>query len=129
MNLQTDEFYVYFNTRDELCRVDLRQVVYFKADRNYTEVYFRNGTDLLLGVNMQNVEKVLDMPQFKGKVPVFVRIGRSYIVAIKYIQHINMANLQLTLSDNIQPTVYHLNVPKEALKKLKEFYSQKVCNQ
>lgn len=129
MELQTDRFYVYFNTRDEMCRVDMRQVMYFKADRNYTEVFFRNGTSLLLGVNILSVEKILDRPLFKGKIPVFIRIGRSYIVALKYIQHINLANQQLTLADAILPTAIHLSVPKEALKKLKEFYAQKVCNQ
>lgn len=129
MELQADQFFVYFNTRDEMCRIDMRQVVYFKADRNYTEVFFRNGTSLLLGVNILSVEKVLDCPVFKGKIPVFVRIGRSFIVALKYIQRINLTNQQLTLADTILPTAYHLSVPKEALKKLKEFYSKKVCNQ
>ena len=32
---------LYFNTRDEMVRVDLRKVGYFRADRNYTDVYFR----------------------------------------------------------------------------------------
>lgn len=125
MELQTDNFIVYFNTRDEMCRVDLLQVIYFKADRNYTEVFFRNGTSLLLGVNMAAVEKVLDMPKLKGRIPVFVRIGRSFIVGLKYIVHINLINQQLTLCDSVLPTAYHLNVPKEALKKLKDFYSHK----
>lgn len=127
MDLQTDKTFVYINTRDEMSRIDLRQIVYFKADRNYTEAFFRNGTSLLLGVNIQTIEKILDMPDLKGRIPVFARIGRSYIVATRYIQHINLLNLTLTLSDVMLPTVYHLNVPKEALKKLKEFYTQKVC--
>lgn len=125
MELQTDKTFVYINTRDEMSRIDLRQVVYFKADRNYTEAFFRNGTSQLLGVNIQTIEKVLGMPDFKGKIPVFIRIGRSFIVATRFIQHINMLNLTLTLSDMLIPTVYHINVPKEALKKLKEFYTQK----
>ena len=125
MEFQTDKFIIYFNTRDEMCRVDLRQVIYFKADRNYTEVFFRNGTSLLLGVNMAAVEKVLDMPRLKGRIPVFVRIGRSYIVGLKYIVHINLVNQQLTLCDNVHPTAFHLNVPKEALKKLKEIFPHK----
>lgn len=125
MELQTEKFVVYFNTRDEMCRVDLRQVIYFKADRNYTEVHFRNGTSLLLGVNMASVEKLLDTPTLKGKIPVFIRIGRSFIVGVKYIVHINLIKQQLTLSDVIFPTVFQLSVPKETLKKLKNLYSYK----
>ena len=30
---------LYFNTRDEMIRVDLRKVLYFKSDKNYTDVY------------------------------------------------------------------------------------------
>lgn len=125
MDLHSEKTYIYINTRDEMCRLDLRQIVYFKADRNYTEAYFRNGTSQLLGVSILTIEKILDMPDLKGKIPVFVRIGRSFIIATRFIQHINMLNLTLTLSDMLLPTVYHLNVPKEALKKLKEFYTQK----
>ena len=31
---------VYFNTRDEMVKINLHNVVYFQADRNYTDIYF-----------------------------------------------------------------------------------------
>ena len=48
---------LYFNTRDELIRVDLKTVGYFKADRNYTDVYFINGYRVTLPINMASLEK------------------------------------------------------------------------
>ena len=42
---------LYFYTRDEMLRVDLRRVGYFQADRNYTDVYFLNGYRATLPTN------------------------------------------------------------------------------
>ena len=45
----------YFHTRDEMVRVDLRKVLYFKADRNYTDVYFLNGHHVTLLTSLLNI--------------------------------------------------------------------------
>ena len=67
---------LYFYTRDEMLRVDLRRVGYFQADRNYTDVYFLNGYRATLPTNLMAIEQMLDDDRMKGRTIPFVRIGR-----------------------------------------------------
>lgn len=57
---------LYFYTRDEMLRVDLRKVGYFQADRNYTDVYFLNGYRATLPTNLMAIEQMLDDDRMYG---------------------------------------------------------------
>lgn len=116
---------LYFNTRDELVRVDLRQVGYFKADRNYTDVYFLNGYHATLPTSMAEIEKMLERMRAKVCTVPFVCIGRSVIVNLSHIVYINVLRKELTLSDMQTANVLKVDVQKEALRKLKELYTDK----
>lgn len=116
---------LYFNTRDELIRVDLRKVGYFKADRNYTDVFFLNGFHVTLPTNMVAIEQMLNDDRMKGRNILFARIGRSLIVNLAHIVHINVLKQELVLCDMRTSCVLKVEVPKEALRKLKELYNQK----
>ena len=115
----------YFHTRDEMVRVDLRKVLYFKADRNYTDVYFLNGHHVTLLTSLLNIEKMLEDDKMKGKAITFVRLGRSLIVNVTFIVQINVLKQELSLSDMKTSGVYKVSVPKEVLKSLKELYNKK----
>lgn len=116
---------LYFNTRDELIRVDLRNVGYFKADRNYTDVYFLNGYHVTLPTSLVAIEKMLDDDRMKGRTMPFVRIGRSVIVNLRHIVHINVLKQELVICDMRTTCVLKVEVQKEALRKLKELFNQK----
>lgn len=122
METQAQHNLIIFNTRDELIKVDLRHVAYFHADRNYTEVFLTNGTDLLLTTSMSNIEKILTDLQAKSHSMTFVRIGRSYIISLKHVLQIDVQRQKLVLCDPKHTTVYSIDVAKEALKQLKELY-------
>lgn len=122
METKTQHHIIIFNTRDELIKIDLRHVAYFHADRNYTEVHYTNGNSVLLTTSMSNIEKTLAELQQRGHCPYFVRIGRSFIISNKHIFHIDVLRQKLSLNDPKHSTVYNLDVPKEALKQLKELY-------
>ena len=115
---------LYFNTRDEMLRVDLRKVLYFKADRNYTDVYFVNGVHVTLPTGSMSIEQMLENDKLRGRTMPFVRLGRSLIVNISYILHINVLKQELTLSDMSMPGCQRITVAKEALRKLKELYNK-----
>lgn len=115
---------LYFNTRDEMLRVDLRKVLYFKADRNYTDVYFVNGVHVTLPTGLMSIEQMLENDKLRGRTMPFVRLGRSLIVNISYILHINVVKQELTLSDMSMPGCQRITVAKEALRKLKELYNK-----
>lgn len=116
---------LYFNTRDELLRVDLDKVLYFRSDRNYTDVYFVNGTHVTLPTGLMAIEQMLDDDNIRGRVIPFVRLGRCFIVNLSYILRINVPKQELLLSDIHTPGVYKISVSKEALRKLKNMYNQK----
>lgn len=116
---------LYFNTRDELIRVDLRKVLYFKSDRNYTDVFFLNGHHVTLLTSLLNIEKMLNDERMRGKVIPFVRLGRSLMVNVSFILQINVLKQELCLSDMKTSDVYKVSVPKEVLKRLKELYNTK----
>ena len=115
---------LYLNTRDEMLRVDLRKVLYFKADRNYTDVYFVNGVHVTLPTGLMSIEQMLENDKLRGRTMPFVRLGRSLIVNISYILHINVVKQELTLSDMSMPGCQRITVAKEALRKLKELYNK-----
>lgn len=122
MNDNKEISVLYFNTRDELIRVDLRKVGFFKADRNYTDVYFLNNHRVTLPTNLMSIEKMLDDDCMRGRTIPFVRIGRSVIVNLSHIIHINVPKQELVLSDMTSPCILKVEVNKEALRKLKDLY-------
>lgn len=125
METQSKNNVILFNTRDELIKIDIRYVAYFHAARNYTEVFFTNGYDMLLTTSMSTIEKLLNAQNVVGRVPLFVRIGRSFIVNLRHIVHIDVLRQKLVLNDPKYTHVYSIEIPREALKNLKELYNRK----
>ena len=64
---------IYFNSRDELLRVDLSSVVYFEADGNYTKFISVNGLTSIVCMNLGKMEELLSL-RFKDMPGTFVRI-------------------------------------------------------
>ena len=112
---------LYFNTRDELIKVKLDKVAYFEADSNYCHVVFIHGEKTTLLTSLVNMEQLLS-ERLKGENPMFVRIGKRYIVNIQYIFQINIPRQRLMLTDFETADVIELAVSKEALKNLKQLY-------
>ena len=113
-----------FNTRDELIRVNLKHVVYFEADGNYTHIYFTNGARATLLYSLANMENLID-EKLRGKVQPFIRIGKRYIINSSCVFQINTVKQKLVLTSFDTPHLFTLAVSKEALKSLKELYTQK----
>lgn len=128
MQNTSNSHFVYFNTRDEFVRVDLRRVVYFEADRNYVHIIFQNGNKATILFSLGNLTKVLSV-YIKEQNLKFVRIGKRYIVNLSFLYQINVLKQQLVLSDNITPKTYTLNISKIALKALKDLYSPKAIKE
>ena len=116
--------YLYFQTRDELTKIEIQKVVYFESDGNYTKVSFVNGCNILVLTSLSNIEKLLD-DRLAGKVQPFIRIGKRYVINSKFIFNINIQRQRLILTDCVHPTIYTLNVSKEALKSIKNLFTEK----
>lgn len=116
---------IFFNTRDELIRVDLDKMIYAMSEDNYVHLYFRNGQSVMICMTLQSLEQLILSVITKDKKGVFTRIGRRYIVNNTYITSVNILKQQLILSDldTIKPII--LNVSKDALKLLKQAMIEK----
>ena len=112
---------IYFNSRDELLRVDLSSVVYFEADGNYTRLVSMNGLSNMVCMNLGKMEELISL-RFKDAPGSFVRIGKRYIINLRYVYGINTLKQELTLSDQNSFTM-SLSISKVALKALKEIIS------
>ena len=115
------------NARDELLRLDIAKIVFFEADGNYTKVTSANKLCSSICMNLSQMEKSLEA-QLKENARIFARIGKRYIINLNYIYQIQTLKQRLTLSDQ-SSFVFHLEVSKDALKKLKEIVATSYTQQ
>lgn len=119
---KASETTLFFNTRDEMIKVKLERVAYFEADSNYCHVIFINGAKATLLTSLVNIEELLT-ERFKGDNPMFIRIGKRFIINKQYIFQINIPRQKLILTDYVSPCVLEISISKDALKNLKQLYT------
>ena len=113
--------FIYFNSRDELLRVNLSSIVFFEADGNYTRLISVNGLSSMVYMNLGKVEAFLAL-RLKDAPGSFARIGKRYIINLGYIYSINTLKQELVLSDQTSFT-QTISLSKIALKGLKDIIS------
>ncbi len=113
---------LYFNTRDELNRIDVAKIVYFEADGNYTDIVMVNKLRAAICMNLGEMEKAIAQ-QVPPQENTFMRIGKRFIINMRYIYQINVLKQQLILSD-YDHFAFQVNISKEALRKVKELMLQ-----
>lgn len=114
--MEKKPYILYFNTRDELVKINLEMVVCFEAEANYLRVSLVNGLVCMIRMSLGKMESILSTRAAPDK---FVRIGKRFIVNLSYIFSINVLKQELVLSDQ-RSFVKTLSVSKDALKQLKE---------
>ena len=113
---------LYFNTRDELNRIDVSKIVYLEADGNYTDVVMVNKLRASICMNLGEMEKSLAQ-QLQPTENTFMRIGKRFIVNMRYIYQINVLKQQLILSD-YDHFAFQVSISKDALRKVKDLVLQ-----
>jgi len=117
------EKYIYFNSRDTFFRIALSCIIYFEADKNYTNMYLSNGQKLVftfgLGVMKDYLKQTL---QEDGNH--FARIGKRFIINMNYLHEINILKQSLHLYDRTSNKLFTLSVSKGVLKELKDIYTK-----
>lgn len=111
---------IYFNTRDELTKVHLDDVVYIVSDGNYITIKFKSGRNQTLLASLQNFLQITETLHDER----FVRIGRSHIVNIQYVSQVNNLRRSITLVDDQMKMTVELLVSKEALRQLKQMFAE-----
>jgi len=113
---------LYFNTRDELNRIEVSKIVYFEADGNYTDIIMVNKLRAAICMNLGEMEKAL-AEQLGPDNRTFMRIGKRFIINMEYIYQINVLKQQLILSD-YDHFAFQVSISKEALRKVKDLMLQ-----
>jgi len=117
-----EQSYIYFNSRDELQRIEVKKIVYFEADGNYTDIVMVNKLRASILMNLGEMEKAL-AAQLGVEAQMFMRIGKRFIINLRYVYSINVLKQQLILSD-YDHFAFQVSISKEALKKMKELMLQ-----
>jgi len=110
--------YLYFNNRDELLRLEVDSIVYFESEGNYTNVVMTNKLKNKVTCNLSMMETILSK-RLGEKSFSFMRIGKRFIVNLRFIQSICIHRQQMVVSDCLH-FAYQLPISKEALKKVKD---------
>ena len=113
---------ILFNSRDELLRLEVGKIVYFEADGNYTHIVSVNKLKATIAASLAKTEEVLTA-QLGADATLFMRVGKRFIVNVRYVYSINLPKQHLLLSDQ-EHFAYQLPVSKDALRRMKELMVQ-----
>lgn len=116
--------YLMIKTRDELLRIKIGQILYFKADRNYTKLLLSNGIQFTFAINIGKIEELLEK-QVSGSNDMLVRVGKSHIINKTHILQINLPKQKLLLLTQ-EGKPRELVISKDPLKQLKEALEKEV---
>ena len=105
------------STSTELVRVATDEIVYVRADGNYSDLVLTNGKSRKMTFQLHFFDGAFRQLQNN----MFVRVGRSLIVNKRYIHVINLTEQILIFSgQQIKTDIKPVNVSREALKQLKD---------
>ena len=110
--------YLTFNTSSELLRIPTDSLVFVRADGNYSDIVVADQHAYTLTMQLGEIENVIQKADVDGTSS-FMRIGRSLIVNVDFITHVNLSKQRIVLSD-CRNFYYELSASKESLRKLKE---------
>ena len=110
--------YLIIKTRDELLRIRIEQILYFEADRNYTNLILNNGIQFTFAINIGKIEEILEK-QVIGCKMILMRVGKSHIINKNHILQINLPRQKLLLL-TAEGKARELIISKDPLKTLKD---------
>lgn len=123
-------------TTSLLVRVAVDEIVYIKADGNYSDLVLINGQCRKMTFQLHYFEDEIKKLQ---NADMFIRLGRSLIINLNYVQMIDLIDQTITFGGKhlVRPPrtnnphtwrperdedsdIYTVNVAREALKSLKD---------
>ena len=114
----------YINTRNGLRIIELDEVVYLKADGNYTSFYYADGkVRTELSCLSAFADKIASLYETVGQPSPFYRMGRSYLINTSHISVVNFQSLLLSFrQEDVKPISSTKNILKELRDYLVERY-------
>ncbi len=112
------------STANELLRVAATHIIYISSDGNYSNLLISGGEIRMVSFQLGQLEEMIQKQLPKEISSNFIRIGRSLIININHIYHINISHQKLLLKDH--DNTYTLTASKEALKALKDLIEKNI---
>jgi len=84
---------LHFKTEDGHLWIEPEDILWCKANRNYTEIYLKNNEILSVSDNISTIEEKIDINYF-------FRAHRSYLVNINEIKKITKRNRKIEIANN-----------------------------
>ncbi len=109
------------STSTEMVRVATDEIVYVRADGNYSDLMLTNGKYRKMTFQIHFFDEIFQQLHQN----MFVRVGRSLIVNKRYIYVINLTEQTMLFSgQQIKSEIAPVKVSREALKQLKEMLEE-----
>lgn len=109
------------STSTELVRVATNEIVYVRADGNYSDLVLTNGKKRKMTFQLHFFDEVFQLLRNN----VFVRVGRSLIVNKRYIHVVNLTDQMLVFGgQTITGEIAPVQVSRDSLKQLKELLEE-----
>ena len=109
------------STSTELVRVATNEIVYVRADGNYSDLMLTNGKKRKMTFQLHFFDEVFQLLRNN----VFGRVGRSLIVNKRYIHVVNLTDQMLVFGgQTITGEIAPVQVSRDSLKKLKELLEE-----
>lgn len=105
---------VKLNTRSGYILLHPQEVVFCKADGNYTHIQMFDGSQEITTQNLGTIEEVL-------KAGTFFRVSRSYLVNLKYLARVDRKSNLCFLE--YEAETYSIKIPSQKIKMLESSFS------
>ena len=107
------------NSGTEVIKVRPSDIIYIEAEGNYCTMHLSGGYSQQLWFNRQKFIAIIN-DQMRAEKPVFISVGRSFIVNLAYLYLINPVQGDMVLYDRATPQQIKLHASQDALNKLKD---------
>lgn len=104
---------LYLRNRDEMYIVNLGNLIYLEADDHYTYAFYATETRILYPFSLSRFEAQLVQ---LSDTPYIIRVGRRYMINLKYICRINNVRQEVMFFTN--KGTHSIKVSKDAVKEL-----------
>ena len=111
------------NGSAELIKVRSSDIIYVVAEGNYCSMHLAGGFQQQMWFNRQKFIAIIN-EQMRAEKPVFISVGRSFIVNLSYIYLINPGQGDMVLYDSKSKAQIKLHASQEALNRLKEMINE-----
>lgn len=112
------EHEIILSNATDLLRVSATSIMAIMADGNCSDIILNDGDKRCVAFQIGMLSEIIEQQLGPGA-PMFVRVGRSYIVNMEYLFAINMPHKRLIVRSDTGCKVT-LSPSKEALRDLKE---------